>query len=164
LRGDALRHLALEHQHQGVVPRRPRLGGEPADKQRSGDVVGQVGHHARAAAGEMTGYIECQRIAFDDLKPARIARGNFLKRGDRALVAFDGDHFSRAFGEQRPRQAAGAGPDFEHGGAVERPAGTRNACGQIEIEQEILAKRFLRRQFMPPDHITQRRQVVDLGH
>ena len=47
LRHDALGDLALEHQHQPVVPGRPRLGGEPADEQRGRDVVGQVGDDAR---------------------------------------------------------------------------------------------------------------------
>ena len=37
--GDALGHLALEHQHQRVIPGRPRLG-EPADQQGGRDIVG----------------------------------------------------------------------------------------------------------------------------
>ena len=47
LRHDALGDLALEHQHEPVVPGRPRLDGEPADQQRGRDVVGQVGDDAR---------------------------------------------------------------------------------------------------------------------
>ena len=66
--------------------------------------------------------VECQRVAGDDLQPARIVRGDFAQRRDRALVALDRDHARGAFGQQRARQPAGAGTDFEHGDAGERPA------------------------------------------
>ena len=51
----------------------------------------------------------------------------------------------RAFRQQRARQPARPGADFDHGYAVERAAGARDARGEIEIEQEILAEGFLRR-------------------
>ncbi len=47
---DALGDLALKHQHQAVVPRRPWLGGKPRHQQRGRDVVGQVGDDARRPA------------------------------------------------------------------------------------------------------------------
>ena len=71
---DALGDLALEHQHQPVVPRRPRLGGQPADQQRGGDVVGQVGDDARGLAVEIRPRIEFERVACDDVEPAGIMR------------------------------------------------------------------------------------------
>ncbi len=119
---------------------------------------------ARSAA-EMRARIELQRVAGDDLEPARIARGDLLQRGDRALVALDGDH-ARA----RPRASSarvsppGPGPTSITVDAVERPGGARDAAGEIEIEQEILAERFLGGQAVPADHLAQRRQVVDLRH
>ena len=70
-------------------------------------------------------------------------RGNFLQRGNRALVALDGDDALRAFGQQRARQSARPRADLDHGCALQRTAGTGDARGQIEIEQKILAQRFL---------------------
>ena len=79
-----------------------------------------------------------------DLEPSRPMRGDFGERGEAALVALDRDHLARALREQRARQAAGAGADLDDGDAVERPGGARDAAGQVEIEQEILAERLLR--------------------
>ena len=69
LRDDALGDLALEHQHEPVVPGRPRLGGEPDDQQRGRDVVGQVGDDARRAAAEIRPRVELQRVAGHDRQP-----------------------------------------------------------------------------------------------
>src|SRR5215471_7093330 len=49
---DSFGNLALEHQHEPVVPGRPRFEREPADQQRSGNVVGQVRNHARGGVAE----------------------------------------------------------------------------------------------------------------
>ena len=156
-------HLALEHQHQHVVPGRPRLGGEPVDQQRGRDVVGQVGDHARAFAAEMRARIEPQRIAGNDLKPARIARGDLLQRGNRALVALDGDDApARRAPAARASGRPGPGPTSTTVAPSSGSAGARDARGQIEIEQEILAEGFLGRQPVPADDVAQRRQVVDL--
>ena len=86
--------------------------------------------------------VECERVAGDDVQPAGIVRRDLLERGDGALVALDRDHPRRALGEQRAGQAAGAGTDLDHGDAVERAGGARDAAGEIEIEQEILAERL----------------------
>ena len=48
---DPLRDLALEHQHHAVPPGRPGFRRQPADQQRRGDGVGQVGDDARLCAG-----------------------------------------------------------------------------------------------------------------
>ena len=82
LRHEPLGDLALEHQHQPVVPGRPRLAGQPGDQQRGGDVVGQVGDDARRRAAEMWARIVVERVAGDDLEPAGIALGDLGERGD----------------------------------------------------------------------------------
>src|SRR5262249_4954493 len=37
-------------------------------------------------------------------------------------------------------------------------------CGEVEVEQEILAERFARRQRMFADDLAQRREIVDPAH
>ena len=79
----------------------------------------------------------------------------------RALVALDRDHPAR----RRPASSArvsppGPGPDLDHGHAVERTGGARDAAGEIEIEQEILAERLLGGEAVAADHLAQRRQIV----
>ncbi len=113
---------------------------------------------------QMRARIEGERIAGDDLEPARIMRGDFLERGDSALIAFDGDHAGRALRQQRARQSARSGADLDNRYAGKRSAGARDARRQIKIEQEILAERLLGGEAMPADDLAQRRQVVDLGH
>jgi len=81
-----------------------------------------------------------------------------------AKRALDRDDAPRAFRQQRARQTARAGANFDHGRALQGAAGAGDARGQIEIEQEVLAERFLGGQAMPVDHVAQRRQVVDLAH
>ena len=76
------------------------------------------------------------------------------------LIALDRDHPARAFGEQRARQSARARADLDHGRAVQGTGGARDAAGEIEIEQEILAERFLGGKTVPPDHVAQRRQIA----
>src|SRR4051794_9390424 len=46
----------------------------------------------------------------------------------------------------------------------ERAGGARDARGQVEVQQEILAQRFARRQGVLLDDLAQRRQVVDRAH
>ncbi len=58
----------------------------------------------------------------------------------------------------------GPGSDFDDGDVFERLGGARDARGQIEIEQEILAEGFFRRETMAADDLAQRRQVIDLRH
>ena len=72
-----------------------------------------------------------------------------------------------AFGaerEQRARQPAGAGADLDDGGVLERRRGARDARGEIEVEQEVLAERFARRQSVLANDLAKRREVVDRAH
>ena len=86
--------------------------------------------------------IELERIAGHDVEATRIVRCDLRERGDGAVVALDRDHSSRALGEQRARQPAGAGTDLDHVDAVERAGRARDAGGEVEVEQKVLAERF----------------------
>ena len=66
--------------------------------------------------------------------------------------------------EDRAGQAAGSGPDLDHGRVLERPGRAGDAAGEVEVEQEVLAERFLGREAMAAHHIAQGRQIVDLAH
>ncbi len=66
--------------------------------------------------------------------------------------------------EQCACQPAGTGADLNDSRTFERLSRPRNARGQIEVEQEILAERFLGGQTVLANDLAQRRQVVDLGH
>ena len=89
--GDSFCDLALEHQHQPVVPGRPWLDGEPGDQERGGDIVGQVRDDARAATREPLERIEVEGVAGHHIEAPGIARSDFRKRSHRAVIAFDCD-------------------------------------------------------------------------
>ena len=97
------------------------------------------------------------------LEPAGVALRDFAECCDGAVVALDRDHLARAFGEQRAGEAAGSGPDLDHGDAVERARGAGDPAGEVEVEQEVLAERALGGERMAGDHLTQRRQVIGLA-
>src|SRR5262249_36853678 len=130
---DAFGDLALEHQHEPVVPGRPRLEREPADQQRSGNVVGQVRNDARGGAAEER-RTEVGGIPANDPGASRIPRSDLVERGDRAVVAFDRDHPARAGGEKRTGEAARPGTDLDGVHALERTRRARDASGELEIE------------------------------
>ena len=88
------------------------------------------------------GVIDREGIACDDVEPPRIERGDFAKRGNAALVPLDRDHLARPFGDERAGETARARSNLDDRRFVERPGGARDAAGQIEIEQKILAERF----------------------
>jgi hypothetical protein len=87
-------------------------------------------------------------------------RGNVIERGETALVALDGDDATRPQGEKRPRQTARPGADFDDGCFIEGRGGAGDAGGEIEVEKEILAERFLRIESMLGDDFAQRRKIV----
>ena len=161
-RHDALGHFALKHQNEPVEPRRPRLGFEPAGKKRGRDVVGQVGANARGAfATYKPGKISLQCIAFDDIEPPWIVIRDLRERREAAPVALDRNDFARAFGEQRPRESAGAWADLDNGRIGQRRGGARDAAGEIEIEKKILTEGFFCQEPMRGSDLAQRRKAVE---
>ena len=106
--------------------------------------------------------IDLERIAGDHRRAGRdnalaISASAARQRSSRSMAMT----CARAFGEQRAREPAGSRTDFDDGDAAQRPRGARDPAGEVEVEQEILAERFLRRQFMAADDIAQRRQIVE---
>ncbi len=114
----------------------------------------------RPASGQR-GEIRLQRVAGNRFEPAGIVVRDLGKCCQAALVALDGDDAFGAMHQQRAGQAAGAGADLDDRGLREVAGGPRDLAGQIEVEQEILAERFLRLKPMTLDDFTQRRQAVE---
>ena len=110
---DALSHLALEHERQAIIERRPGLGLEPACQERGRDVVGKVGDDADRhgpGLGDQRRGRDAQRIAFDDFEPSRPMRGDLAKRAERAGVALDGDHLLGSLRQSARVSPPGPGP------------------------------------------------------
>ena len=61
-------------------------------------------------------------------------------------------------------KAARARADFDHGSVFQRTGGAGDAARQVEVEQEVLAERFLGHEPMGANDLAQGRQVVDLAH
>src|SRR5262249_21135221 len=138
--------FTLEHQHETVIPRWPRLDRKPADKQYGCDVVGQIGDDPQWPLVEIRRWIEGDRVTRHDDKATRIVLCDFIQRGDGTIVALHRDDFARAAIEKRARKAAWPRPYLEHGRMFERACRACNARSEIQIEQKILAERFLCRQ------------------
>ena len=162
-RDNAFGHFALEHQQHRIVPGRPWLGSQPTNQQRGADIIGQVGDDAAALGTEMLRHVYFKCVTRYDVEAAGIARGYLLQSGDSALVALDGDDPARAQSEQSARQPARTGAYFDNRDVFKRLGGARDTRGQIQIVQEILSERLLRRQPVLADDLAQRRQVVDLA-
>src|SRR5262245_17799276 len=161
---DAFGDFALEHQREPVVPRRPWLERQPADQQCGGNIVRQIRNDPRRRRTEERARIEVEGVAGNDLEPPGVACGDLLQRGNRALVALDCDHASRAGHEQGTREPTGAGADFDHLHAFERTRGARDARGEVQIKKEMLSERLFGAKTMPPDHLAERRKVIDGAH
>ena len=161
-RDDALRDLLLEHQRERRPVGWPGLDRQPAHEKFGADIVGQIGDDPDVlmASGER-GEVGRQCIARDDGEPAGIVCGDFLQRGKAALVALDRDDMLCAIEKQRACQAAGTGADLDDGRAGQVAGSARHLGGDVEVEQEVLAERLLGAQFVPCDHVAQRRQSVD---
>jgi hypothetical protein len=80
-----------------------------------------------------------------------------MERSDAARVAFDGDHRG-TLRQQGARQSAGARSDLDRGAVGQVAGGARDAGGQVEVEQEVLAERLARGKAVPRDDVAQRRQ------
>ncbi len=108
--------------------------------------------------------IEKLRVGADDLQPSGIRLEICFKRRQRALVALHRDDVPRPQRQQRPRQSAGTGTDLDNGGVFQRSRRARDPRGEIEVQQEILAKRFAGRQSVLADDLAKRRKVIDRAH
>src|SRR5580704_14010362 len=64
--------------------------------------------------------------------------------------------------EQRAGQPAGSGSNLDRGAGADIAGGADNARAQIEVEQEMLAKRLVGIQAVTRDHIAQRSERA--GH
>jgi hypothetical protein len=73
-------------------------------------------------------------------------------------VALDRRNMPGSFGQQRARQPAGTGADFDDVEPVERTGGACDAAGQVQVEEKMLAQPALRRDAVARDDVTQRRQ------
>ena len=137
---------------------------QPVGEKGGPDIVGKVGDDARRSAAQERTRIEPNRVGLDDLEALRVTSGDLGESRQAARIALDGDHPFRALSEKRARQAARTRADLDDGDAGERPARPRDARGQVEVEQEVLAERFLRREPVALHDLPQRRQRIDAAH
>jgi hypothetical protein len=61
--------------------------------------------------------------------------------------------------EQSAGKPARTGPDLDHRSRGQVAGGAGDATREVEVEQKMLTKRLARRQPMPRDDITKRRQT-----
>jgi hypothetical protein len=78
-------------------------------------------------------------------------RRDLVERRNGPRVTFDSDDLPCPLRQKRAGEPAGTRTDLDHGDTFERAGGAGNAGGQVEVEEEVLAERSLRRQAMPPD-------------
>ncbi len=150
----------LEHQNGGIVPRRPGLDAEPGDQQGRRDVVRKVGDNARRAAVNAAERIEGECIRLHDVETAGIVRRDLMECRDGASILLDGNYALGAECEQRAGETTRTGTDLEDGDAREHSGRAGDACGKIEVEQEVLSERFPCDELMAADDLAQRRQVI----
>jgi hypothetical protein len=101
---------------------------------------------------------DLERIGLDDRQPSGIGGGDLVERRDAPRVALDRHQFSGAGREQRPRQSAGTGSDFDDGARAEIAGRACDSARQVQVEQEMLTERLARCEVVAADHIAQRRQ------
>ena len=87
--------------------------------------------------------------------------GDFGQGRQATFVALDRNDPDSAIHQQRARQPTRAGADLDDGGGAEVAGRAGDLPGKVEIEQEILAKRFLGLESVALDDFPQRRQAVD---
>jgi len=114
---DAFGDFLLEHQGEASPWWRPVRAREPADEERSADVVGQVGGDVPWGIEERFGR-DLGGVALDHGELAGKSLREFGERGKAAAVHFDGSDAGAA-AQERARKAARAGADFEDVFAVQ---------------------------------------------
>ena len=145
--GDPVRHLLLEHQgHGGGLER----SCEPVDEQGGGDVIGEVGDDPDGKAGRVLGHegglVHLHGVGANDDEPTFGDVDERPQQFDEAGIALHRHDLGDAFVQQRARQAAGAGPDLQHGRTLQRAGQAGDLAGEVQVEQEMLAEALVRRE------------------
>ncbi len=151
---DALGHFLLEHQRQPLP--RGRLA-QPADQQRRGDVVRQVGDDLpRRRHQRRRGRAPARR------PPPRAAAGRSAASSCIAATARGSTSTAvtsaASLASKRAGQPARPRPDLDHVPPGQVAGLPGDARGQVGVEQEMLAERAARIQPVPRDDLAQRRQ------
>lgn len=146
---DTLGHLKLEHKGQAF----PFCSlTQPADQQRGGDIIGQVGDNLPwGGAKGCQVFFEC--ISLYDVEPLGEGRGQFLDNRDRAWVQFHRIDMACAGCQQGACQPAGAGADLNYMAAIQRASQCRDMFGNTGVQQKVLAQRLARIQTVTADDI-----------
>jgi hypothetical protein len=100
-----------------------------------------------------------ESIGLDHLEAARRGVGQLRECGDATRVALDRDHAARAGGKERAGEPARPWADLEHRAAAQVAGRARDLGQELRVEQEVLAKPFVRPQPKPFDNRAQRRQI-----
>ena len=138
--GQALGDLALKHQGQALVV--PDLL-EPPENEQGGDVVREVRNNLARSLGKRR-RVEFERIASDNIKATRINRSKLAERRETTPISFYRKNAARPTCQQRPRQTARAGTDFDDRGLVEPSRRSYDPTRQVEIEKKILTQALVR--------------------
>ena len=136
----ALGDLTLEHQGQTFIIADPV---EPAEEERRGDVVGQIGDNLARRIRQLR-RVDRQRVGGYHIEAPGIANGELFKSRKTTRVTFDRDNPTGVGGEQRTGQPAGTGADLDDRGILQRPGGPDDPARQVQVEEEMLPENLAR--------------------
>ena len=136
----ALGDLTLEHQGQTLIIVDPV---EPAEEERRGDVVGQIGDNPARWIRKLR-RVDGQRVGGYHIKAPGIENSEFFERRKTTRITFDRDNPAGAGGEQRTRQPAGTGADLDDRGILQRPGSPDDPARQVQVEEEMLSENLAR--------------------
>ena len=134
-RGQAERHLLLEHQHHALDAVEPL---EPTKHQDCGHVVRQVGHDPQLALTSQRPGVDLECIGLDQLEPVAEAHLELAQVGHEPWVALDRDHPPGAGVEKGLGQATRTRADLEHSRGVKLAGRGGDAAQDRRIEQKML--------------------------
>ena len=126
-----------------VVPGRPRLDANPRNEQGGGNVVWKVGDDTRRPMIEARARIECQGIGRNHVKAPGISLGDFVQRGDCALIALHRDHPIGAERKQRTGKSARPGADLETVVPASAPAARAIRAARLRSSRKFCPSDFL---------------------
>ena len=92
--------------------------------------------------GDQVGFLDAQGIVLDQMKLAGSRVAEAVEQGKEPRVHLNRNDLGTGF-EQGAGQAAGAGADLDHGLAFDHLGQAGDLAGDIEVEQEMLAKALL---------------------